>query len=103
MTRAQGQVLVVETPMEPPEWALLQRQLLDANSQACRVLAEHALDERGYLLHVPRWGVIDGPTTPSRPLATGLFCTLWEQTIRYWRHTREPRRDTGSNMENFGR
>ena len=61
MTWAQERVLVVDTPMEPPEWALLQRQLLDANSQACRVLARHALDDRGYLLHVPRWGVIDGP------------------------------------------
>ncbi len=61
MTQAQEKLLVVDTPMEPPEWALLQRQLLEANSQACRVLAQHSLDDRGYLLHVPRWGVIDGP------------------------------------------
>ncbi len=53
--------LVVDTPMSPPTWALLERQLLRSSSEACSQLADWALDERGYLLHRPRWGVIDGP------------------------------------------
>jgi len=53
--------LVIKTPMTPPEWALLQRELLRYNSEACWLFAERYLDERGYLLHTPRWGTLDGP------------------------------------------
>ncbi|MEX0729117.1 MAG: hypothetical protein WEB58_01595 [Planctomycetaceae bacterium] len=54
-------VLNLETPMAPPEWALLERELLRANSEACRVFYEKYFDERGYLLCVERWGANDGP------------------------------------------
>ena len=47
--------------MAPPEWALLERELLRANSAACDRFAAKYLDERGYLLHTPRWGTLDGP------------------------------------------
>ena len=47
--------------MEPPRWALLQRQLLDAQVQACCAFYEHYFDDKGYLLCVPRWGGDDGP------------------------------------------
>jgi hypothetical protein len=47
--------------MSPPEWALLERQLLKANSKAAERFAERYVDERGYLLHTPRWGTLDGP------------------------------------------
>lgn len=53
--------LVIRTPMAPPEWALLERALLKANSEACDRFAAKYLDERGYLLHTPRWGTLDGP------------------------------------------
>ncbi|MGH2349154.1 MAG: hypothetical protein ACRDFT_06770, partial [bacterium] len=53
--------LAVSTPMAPPQWALLERELLRANSQACGRFAEKFVDERGYLLHTPRWGTLDGP------------------------------------------
>jgi hypothetical protein len=53
--------LVVNTPMAPPAWALLERELLRANSAACERFAAKYLDERGYLLHTPRWGTLDGP------------------------------------------
>ncbi|NKB69798.1 MAG: hypothetical protein GKR89_22225 [Candidatus Latescibacteria bacterium] len=49
------------TPQAPPHWALLQRQLLDAQTQACRQFYQRYFDERGYLLCVPRWGGDDGP------------------------------------------
>ena len=54
--------LRIDTPMPPPAWALLERQLLKANSAACERFAAKYLDSRGYLLHTPRWGTIDdGP------------------------------------------
>lgn len=54
--------IVISTPMQPPEWALLERQLLKANSEACERFAARYVDERGYLLHTPRWGTLnDGP------------------------------------------
>ncbi len=53
--------LVVRSPMPPPEWALLERELLRADSAACDRFAARYLDSRGYLLHTPRWGTLDGP------------------------------------------
>jgi hypothetical protein len=53
--------MVIKTPMAPPAWALLERELLRFNSQACERFAAKYLDERGYLLHTPRWGTLDGP------------------------------------------
>ena len=58
---AQTTRLSVVTPMRPPEWALLERELLRANTAACEVFFERYFDERGYLLAVERWGSNDGP------------------------------------------
>ena len=41
------------TPMTPPAWALLERELLRANTAACREFFDRYFDERGYL-HVRR-------------------------------------------------
>ena len=60
-TAAQSAVIAIDTPMAPPEWALMQRALLQANSAAVEAFAAKYLDERGYLLHTPRWGTLDGP------------------------------------------
>jgi len=51
----------VKTPMAPPAWAVLERELLRYNSLACERFADKYLDERGYLLHTIRWGTLDGP------------------------------------------
>ncbi|AYV46539.1 hypothetical protein CFHF_15510 [Caulobacter flavus] len=51
----------VTTPMAAPEWALLQRELLRANEQACEAFFARYFDERGYLLAFERWGANDGP------------------------------------------
>lgn len=59
--RAAAQTVVVSTPMPPPAWALMERELLRHNSLACERFAAKYLDERGYLLHTPRWGTLDGP------------------------------------------
>ncbi|HUE75084.1 MAG TPA: hypothetical protein VMP01_29720 [Pirellulaceae bacterium] len=53
--------IVLDTPMSPPNWALLERELLDANTAACREFYAKYFDERGYLRCVERWGGDDGP------------------------------------------
>lgn len=60
--------VIVDTPMQPPEWALLERQLLSAEAEACRTFFEKYFDERGYLLCVPRWGGDDGPDDAAENL-----------------------------------
>ncbi|MGD9856271.1 MAG: hypothetical protein AB7U20_15105 [Planctomycetaceae bacterium] len=51
----------VDTPLAPPAWAVMERQLLDQNAAACRKFFARYFDERGYLLCVERWGGDDGP------------------------------------------
>ncbi len=58
---AQLPSIEIDTPMTPPGWALQQRALLEENSRAVEAFAAKYLDERGYLLHTPRWGTLDGP------------------------------------------
>ena len=53
--------LQIATPQAPPTWALLERELLAANSRACQEFFDYYFDERGYLRCVPRWGGDDGP------------------------------------------
>jgi hypothetical protein len=51
----------IETPMAPPTWALLERELLRAHVGACREFFGRYFDDRGYLECVERWGGDDGP------------------------------------------
>lgn len=53
--------ILVKSPMNPPAWALLEQELLRYNSLAAAKFAAKYVDERGYLLHTPRWGTLDGP------------------------------------------
>src|SRR5947209_13038279 len=53
--------MVMDTPMSPPPWALLERELLRANTQACLEFFDHYFDQRGYLRCVERWWGDDGP------------------------------------------
>ena len=61
IARAQGPLLNVDTPLTPPAWAFLERELLKQNAIACREFFEKYFDERGWLLCVERWGGDDGP------------------------------------------
>jgi hypothetical protein len=54
-------VVHVDTPMAPPYWALLERQLIEAHTPACQEFYDRYFDSRGYLLCVERWGGDDGP------------------------------------------
>ena len=58
---AQSPVVHVKSPMPPPAWAVLERELLKYNSLAVAEFYKKFVDERGYLLHTPRWGTLDGP------------------------------------------
>jgi hypothetical protein len=62
LTRAaERKQLVAATPGPAPEWALLQRQLLHAHTEACEIFHAKYFDGRHHLLCFPRWGTNDGP------------------------------------------
>lgn len=52
--------LTLDKTVSAPVWALLERELLRANSAACAEFFAKYFDERGYLLCVERWGGDDG-------------------------------------------
>jgi hypothetical protein len=58
--RAAGPVMAVEQPMAPPPWALAERELLAATSQAAEAFYQKYVDERGHLRCIERWGGNDG-------------------------------------------
>jgi hypothetical protein len=61
LASAQGPTIQVDSTMPPPAWALMQRALLKANSDAARKFYQRYVDEKGYLKHTIRWGTLDGP------------------------------------------
>ena len=54
-------VIEIETPMVPPTWALMELELIHAQTQACEIFYDKYFDDRGYMRCVPRWGGDDGP------------------------------------------
>ncbi|MEW6305956.1 MAG: hypothetical protein AB1705_20975 [Verrucomicrobiota bacterium] len=59
--RAAETRLRIDTPMSPPKWARLQRELLADHVPACRAFYKACHDERGYVKCFIRWGANDGP------------------------------------------
>lgn len=59
--RGVGPSITIDSPLPPPRWAFLQRELLKQNSAACREFYEKYFDDRGWLECVERWGGDDGP------------------------------------------
>ncbi len=53
--------IAINTPMRPPAWATLERQILAANVPACREFYHKYYDEAGHLQAVLRWGANDRP------------------------------------------
>jgi hypothetical protein len=53
--------LNIKSVVAPPEWAMLERALLDAQNTAIEQFHGKYFDDRGYLQCVPRWGGNDGP------------------------------------------
>src|SRR5215213_3574552 len=58
---AKKATIQITAPMAPPHWALLERQLLKTQSEACQTFFNRYFDDRGYLNCVPRWSGDDGP------------------------------------------
>ncbi len=50
----------ITTPLTPPTWALLERQVIDTSAAACEEFYARYFDERGYFECVERWGGDDG-------------------------------------------
>ena len=83
-------------PTSPPAWALLERELLRANTAACREYFDRYFDERGFLLCVERWGGDDGPDDAIENLTDwpllhalgapdavlGMYKKAWEGHLR---------------------
>ncbi|MDA1280033.1 MAG: hypothetical protein O3B95_08330 [Chloroflexi bacterium] len=61
--------LILNTPAQPPMWALLERELIKAQTAACERIFDRYFDERGYLMCVPRWGGNDGSDDAIENLA----------------------------------
>ncbi len=59
--RAADVSITIDTPMKPPRWALLERQLLADNVPASKAFFDKYFDDRGYLQCYARWGANDGP------------------------------------------
>jgi len=66
--RSRSVTIEVTNPILPPHWALLERELLRAQTQACQEFFAHYFDDRGYLQCVPRWGGDDGPDDAAENL-----------------------------------
>ena len=56
-----GAVLGIDTTMEPPAWALLERRVLETSTPALVEFYKKYYDGRGYVQCVLRWGADDGP------------------------------------------
>src|SRR5262245_6179627 len=53
--------LTLAAPMDPPEWALLQRELLAAHTDACTAFYRRYFNQaNGWLETTERWGGDDG-------------------------------------------
>ena len=65
-TTAKEALIDIDTPVASPSWAVLERQLLDAQVRACAEFFARYFDERGYLLCVPAGAATTARTTRSR-------------------------------------
>ena len=59
---AMDSAITIDAPMDPPEWALLQRELLHAHTAACVQFFRRYFDQAsGWLETTVRFGGDDGP------------------------------------------
>ncbi len=89
--RAAPEMLVARTPMAAPDWALLQRRLLQANAEACEAFYAKYVDRRDWLRVFERWGANDGPDDAAEATndwailhALGGPDRILDLTRRFW-------------------
>ena len=58
---SKSRAIAIDTPMPPPAWALMEWELIRAQTRGCTEFFAKYFDERGYLECIPRWGGNDGP------------------------------------------
>ena len=93
MSTATRSLLTIDTPMAPPAWAVMQRELLRSHAHAIEAFYAKYFDERGYLLCVPRWGGDDGADDAAENF------TSWDHALRARRRPKHP----GPLPERLGR
>ena len=95
---AYAEVLLIDAPMAPPAWALMQRELLRSQAAACQEFFAKYFDERGHLLCVERWGGDDGPDDAienvthwpilyalgADPAVLAMYHKAWEGHLRQY-------------------
>ena len=79
-------VIEASTPQPAPRWALLERQLLDAQARAIEQYFARYFDERGYLLCVPRWGGDSNflPIVARTKALPALLEDVRERLVEHW-------------------
>jgi hypothetical protein len=97
-------VIRIEKPQTPPDWALAERALLRAYTEAAHEFAAKYVDDRGYFRCVERWGGNDGPDDVMETFhnwtllhALGapdslleLYRKIWEGHIRQFTAAKAP-------------
>ena len=78
----------IDTPMPPPHWALLERQLLDAVADAGEAFYDRYFDARGFVECVAHWGALDGADDAAENVAS--FTDAYalggsERLLQLWR------------------
>ena len=101
---ARAELITIDSPMPPPEWAYAERALLRAASDAAIEFAAKYTDTRGHFRGVERWGGNDGPddvmeTFHNWPLAYALgaseqllqvYQKIWEGHLDQFQRARAP-------------
>ncbi|MEZ5404490.1 MAG: hypothetical protein R2729_32730 [Bryobacteraceae bacterium] len=99
-----AEVIPIETPMAPPDWAFAERALLAESEAAALEFAAKYVDSRGYFRGVERWGGNDGPddvmeTFHNWPLLHALgagdriletYNRIWEGHLDQYQHAKAP-------------
>jgi hypothetical protein len=88
---AAGEVISIESPMAPPEWAYAERAVLKESARAAVEFAKKYIGPNGHFRGVERWGGNDGPddvmeTFNNWPLlyALGADESILETYNRIW-------------------
>ena len=61
LARAATPAIVIDTPLAPPRWAVLQRHLITMQSDAARAFHDRYFNKRHEIEAFLRWGANDGP------------------------------------------
>jgi len=108
---AQAEVITIQTPLPPPEWAYAERALLKESVDAAVEFAAKYVDPRGHFRAVERWGGNDGPddvmeTFHNWPLAyalgaderlLALYDRLWEGHLDQYQKAKAPSAEMAKN------